>query len=272
MKAAILKTVVTSLMCVCLSVVVSAQSAEQEIMKAEQSRIEARIARDAVAAGKLMSEDFVQIDRLGRLRTKREMLNEFTAGVTSIMHTTVQVFGDSAIVIGIGKAPRLDLQFLHVWHREHGHWLATFVQNTPINTTAPEPLTTDVKPTTTVWPQAKTPDERQLIKTQQALNEALATMNVDGCDRLTAETFVDVGPRGNVTTRADSLRQVGTTASQPRETSNSDFYIRVYGRIAIVSFNSTPPSRVTHIFVKRKNHWKQLLRQTTPVRETLSPG
>jgi hypothetical protein len=50
MKAAILRTVVTSLMCVCITVVVSAQSAEQEIMKAEQARIEARIARDAVAA------------------------------------------------------------------------------------------------------------------------------------------------------------------------------------------------------------------------------
>jgi hypothetical protein len=272
MKAAILKTVVTSLMCVCLTDVVSAQSAEQEIMKAEQSRIEARIARDAVAAGKLMSEDFVQIDRLGHARTKKEMLNEFTVGITSIMHPTVQVFGDSAIVIGVGKAPRLDLQFVHVWRREHGHWLAIFVQNTPINTSAPEPLPTEVEPTSTVWPQGKTPDERQLIKTLEALNEALASMNVDAYHRLTAENFVDVGSRGNVTTRADFLRKLGTTPNQPRETSNSDFYIRVYGRIAIVSFNSTPPSRVTHIFVKRNNHWKQLLRQATPVRETLSPG
>jgi hypothetical protein len=265
MKAEILRACVAAVLCAYLSVVVFAQSAEQEILRAEQARIEARINRNADAASRLMSADFLQIDRLGNARTKIDVLKEYGAGITSIRDATVKVFGDTAVVTGVGKGPRQELRFLHVWHREDGQWLATFVQNTPITAAIPELLIAGAKPIPIVWREGRTPDERKLIKTQRTLNKAFAAGDVNTYDKLTADNFVDVGPQGNVTERPDFLNNLMKNKGQTQQISNSELYLRVYGQTAIVSFNGTPLSRMTHFFVKRKDHWKQLFRQTTPI-------
>jgi ketosteroid isomerase-like protein len=231
-----------------------AQDREQELMTAEQARLQARTATDSAAAAQLMSSDFLQVDRLGHLLTKNDVLKNYGAGITAIRETAVHLFGDTAVVTGIGRAPQRELRFLHLWHRENGHWVATFVQNTIIDPSGNASATF-----ASGWPDGATRDERDIVSVQRAIARAIVKRDAAGYARLTTDDFLTVDLRGGAASGAD----LPAVASSPSKV--SECRVRVDSTVAILSCSDNAPSRVTTVFIKQDGGWKQLVAQATPI-------
>ncbi len=186
-----------------------------------------------------------------------------------------QVFGDVAVVTGIqggvGQTGDQEQRFTRVWRKQNGQWVNVFGQGTPVQMTAPpnDPVVNkQVEPTK--WPEGKTQDERDVLKTQRALNELYARKDAGGYAQLTADTFIRI--TNGAATRAEFLKAVAGTPDVKRvESNNSDFHFRSYGPIAVLAYidkavgGPTQGLRMTRIFVKQNGVWKQLVTQFTPI-------
>jgi hypothetical protein len=122
----------------------------------------------------------------------------------------------------------------------------------------------------TKWPEGKTQDERDVLRTQRSLNELYAKKDAAGYAQLTADTFIRI--TNGAATRAEFLKAVAGTPDVKRvESNNSDFHFRSYGPIAVLAYidkavgGPTQGLRMTRIFVKQSGAWKQLVTQFTPI-------
>jgi ketosteroid isomerase-like protein len=101
----------------------------------DQERIQAQIGADAVALDRLYAEDFIGIGPSGTVRTKAQVIADFTSGnlrFQSITTDDVQwrVYGDMAVETGRstmdgqdrGKAVPRDNRFTRVWVKRQGRW------------------------------------------------------------------------------------------------------------------------------------------------------
>lgn len=188
----------------------------------------------------------------------------------------IQMFGDVAVVTGIysgvGTTGDQEQRFTRVWRKQNGHWVMGFGQVTRItpppaagNSPAPN---NKVEPT--MWPEGRTQDERDVLRTQRSLNELFARKDANTYAQLTADSYTRIG--NSVTTRAEFLKAVAGTPELKRiESNNSDLHFRTYGPTAVLTFIDKavtgPPqgNRMSRIFVKEKGTWKQLVTQITPI-------
>jgi len=101
----------------------------------DQERIQAQIGADAAALNRLYAEDFIGIGPSGTVRTKAQVLADFTSGslrFQSITTDDVQwgVYGDTAVETGRstmngqdrGKTVPRDNRFTRVWVKRQGRW------------------------------------------------------------------------------------------------------------------------------------------------------
>src|ERR1051325_3829760 len=108
---------------------------EQVIRKLDNERIQAQIHADAAALDRIYADDFVGIGPSGIVRTKPQVISDFTSGdlrFTSITTDDVQVrvYGNTAVEIGRstmdghdkGKAVPRDNRFTRVWVKQQGRW------------------------------------------------------------------------------------------------------------------------------------------------------
>jgi hypothetical protein len=257
-----------------------AQTPEQDVLKAEQARVDARRKGDSVAHAKIVSDDFAQVSQDGQLYDKKYAVSLAASPGFDMRDSKAQVFGDVAIVTGIqgGTPPNgQNARFTHVWRKQNGQWINVFVQNTtippapPANSNTPQTPAAKVAPTT--WPDVKTQDERDLLAVQRGLNQAFAKKDVASYSKFTADSFVRVDNEGQSIPRAEFLKVVADTSGPPREESNnSDMRIRIYGPISVVTYvDKTAASlpkgtRMTRVFVKENAAWKQLVTQGTTIR------
>jgi hypothetical protein len=267
----------TALVVVPFAAILVAQTAEQEVMKAEQARVDARHKADGAAHAKIVSDDFLQVGSDGQVRDKKFAVSIAAAPGLTISEVKTQVFGDVAVVTGIqrGTAPAANNRFTHLWLKQNAQWVNVFVQNTPITKPAPAGTTgaaSTVKIPPTIWPQSKTQDEQDVLKAQQRLNEAFAKKDAAAYAVLTADNFVRIGADGSAAPRAEFLKAVAASPDVQRQVSNnSDIRVRVYGPVAVVSYldkniaSPTTGSRMSRIFTKQGGAWKQLVGQTTPI-------
>jgi hypothetical protein len=265
----------TALVVVSFAAVVVAQTPEQEVLKAEQVRVDARHKADAAAHAKIVSDDFLQVSSDGRVLDKKSAVSLAAAPKMSISGVKTEISGDVAVVTGMqSAAPAGDSRFTHIWHKQNGQWMNVFVQNTPITkpataSNAAAASTAKIPPTN--WPQGKTQDEQALLKAQQQLNEAFARQDAGAYAQLTADNFVRIGADGSATPRAEFLKAISASPDVQRQVSNnSDIRIRVYGPIAVVSYldkniASASGSRMSRVYTKQGGAWKQLVGQTTPI-------
>ena len=255
-----------------------AQTADQEVMKAEQAKLDARRKGDSAAHAALIADDFAQVATNGQVQDKKYATTRPAAAKLDSRDHKIQVFGDTAIVTGTQSglgATAQDSRFTHVWQRQGGRWINVFVQATPVlpqTTTPPAAATaTPAAPPPTVWPEGKTQDERDVIKVQRGLNDTFAKKDAAAYGQMTADNFVRINVNGSLSTRADFLKAVTATPDVKRvESNNTEFRFRAYGPIAILTYvdkaaGATTGNRMTRIFVKQGGAWKQLLTQQTPV-------
>lgn len=109
-------------------------SVEQAIRQVDHERIQAQIGADAVALNRIYADDFIGIGPSGTVRTKPQVISDFTSGDLKFQSITtddvrVRVYGNTAVETGRstmigqdkGKAVPRDNRFTRVWIKQ-GSW------------------------------------------------------------------------------------------------------------------------------------------------------
>lgn len=111
-------------------------SVEQVIRKLDKERIQAQIGADATALGRIYADDFIGVGPSGTVRTKPQVISDFTSGDLKFQSITtdevqVRVYENTAVETGLstmvgqdkGKAVPRDTRFTRVWIKQQGRWL-----------------------------------------------------------------------------------------------------------------------------------------------------
>ena len=110
-------------------------SVEQAIRQLDNERIQAQIGADAVALDRIYADDFIGVGPSGTVRTKKQVIADFTAGDLKFQSITtdevqVRVYDNTAVETGLstmvgqdkGKAVPGDTRFTRVWVKQQGRW------------------------------------------------------------------------------------------------------------------------------------------------------
>jgi ketosteroid isomerase-like protein len=108
---------------------------EQAIRQVDHERIQAQIGADAVALDRIYADDFIGIGPSGTVRTKAQVISDFTSGDLKFQSITtddvnVRVYGNTAVETGRsimsgqdkGKVVPRDNRFTRVWVKQRGRW------------------------------------------------------------------------------------------------------------------------------------------------------
>jgi len=106
-----------------------------EIRKVDRERIQAQVHADAVALDRIYADDFIGIGPSGTLRTKKDVLSDFTSGSLKFQSITtddvrIRVYGNAAVETGLstmkgqdaGKVVPEENRFTRVWIKQEGRW------------------------------------------------------------------------------------------------------------------------------------------------------
>src|SRR3954464_8383545 len=101
----------------------------------DKERIQAQIGADAAALDRIYAEDFIGIGPSGTVRTKAQVISDFTSGHLKFQSITtdevqVRVYENTAVETGLstmvgqdkGKAVPRDNRFTRVWVKQQGRW------------------------------------------------------------------------------------------------------------------------------------------------------
>ena len=110
-------------------------SVEQAIRQVDHERIQAQIGADAAALDRIYADDFIGVGPSGTVRTKPQVLLDFTSGDLKFQSITtdevqVRVYENTAVETGLstmvgqdkGKVVPRDTRFTRVWVKLQGHW------------------------------------------------------------------------------------------------------------------------------------------------------
>ena len=111
------------------------RSVEQVIRQLDYERIQAQIGANPVALDRIYADDFIGIGPSGTVRTKPQVISDFTSGDLKFQSITtddvqVRVYGNTAVETGRsamigqdkGKAVPRDNRFTRVWIKQQGRW------------------------------------------------------------------------------------------------------------------------------------------------------
>lgn len=107
----------------------------QVIRQLDRERIQAQIGADRAALDRIYADDFIGIGPSGTVRTKPQVLSDFTSGTLKFQSITtdevqVRVYGNTAVETGVStmkgqdqnKTVPVDNRFTRVWVKQHGRW------------------------------------------------------------------------------------------------------------------------------------------------------
>jgi len=107
----------------------------EQIKKADRERIQAQVNADAVALDRIYADDFIGIGPSGTLRTKRDVLSDFTSGRRKFQSiptndVRIRVYGNAAVETGLSTMKGQDAEkvvpeenrFTRVWIKQRGRW------------------------------------------------------------------------------------------------------------------------------------------------------
>ena len=111
------------------------ESVVDGIRRLDQERIQAQIHADAAALDRIYANDFIGIGPSGTVRTKAQVIADFTSGDLKFQSITtndvqVRIYGNTAVETGRstmigqdkGKAVPRDNRFTRVWIKQQGRW------------------------------------------------------------------------------------------------------------------------------------------------------
>ena len=107
----------------------------ERIRKLDEERIQAQIHADAVALDRIYADDFIGIGPSGTVRTKKQVLADFTSHDLKFQSITtddvrIRFYGNTVVETGRstmvgqdkGKVVPRDNRFTRVWVRRQGRW------------------------------------------------------------------------------------------------------------------------------------------------------
>lgn len=110
-------------------------SVERTLRQLDSERIQAQINADKSALDRLYADDFIGIGPSGTVRTKPEVLSDFTSGrlkfrSITTSEVTFRIYGNTAVETGTsimdgvdaGKAVPRDNRFTRVWVKQGSRW------------------------------------------------------------------------------------------------------------------------------------------------------
>ena len=110
-------------------------SVEQAIRQLDHERIQAQIGADAAVLNRIYAEDFIGVGPSGTVRTKAQVISDFTSGALKFQSITtdevqLRVYENTAVETGLstmigqdkGKAVPRDTRFTRVWVKQQGRW------------------------------------------------------------------------------------------------------------------------------------------------------
>jgi ketosteroid isomerase-like protein len=110
-------------------------SVEDVIKRVDKERIQAQIHANAIELDRLYSQDFIGVGPSGTVRTKPQVIADFTSGKLKYQSITtdqvqVRVYGNTAVETGLstmigqdkGKDVPRDTRFTRVWVKQRGAW------------------------------------------------------------------------------------------------------------------------------------------------------
>jgi ketosteroid isomerase-like protein len=120
-------------------------TAEDSVRALELTRRQALLRADTTALSRLVADEFIEISRLGQLRTRADNIREIASGdlrLTSVKYDslTVRIYGDIAVLKGVadntgtfrGSPFSGALRYTRIFVRRDGRWQAVAMQHTPI--------------------------------------------------------------------------------------------------------------------------------------------
>jgi ketosteroid isomerase-like protein len=130
---------------VCVGVPALHAQVEDSVRAVEMSRRQALLAADTVALSRMLAPDFIEISRLGTLRTRADNIRDIASGalhLTSIKYDSlnVRVYGDVAVLTGIADNTGTmhgfpfagKIRYSRTFVRRDGRWQAVLMQQTPM--------------------------------------------------------------------------------------------------------------------------------------------
>jgi ketosteroid isomerase-like protein len=119
----------------------------ESVRAAEMARRDALLASDTVALSKLVAGEFVEISRLGTIRSRADNMREVASGDLKLLtikydSLDVRVYGDVALLTGIadntgtyrGTVPFSGkIRYTRVFVWRDGRWQAVSMQQTPMS-------------------------------------------------------------------------------------------------------------------------------------------
>jgi Domain of unknown function (DUF4440) len=121
----------------------SQATAEDLVRAAEQARGQALLKADTVALSRLVADEFVEISRLGQVRTRADNLRDIASGdlkLTAVKYDSlvVRIYGEVAVLRGIADNAGTfrgfpfsgRIRYTRVFVRRDGRWQAVAMQQT----------------------------------------------------------------------------------------------------------------------------------------------
>ncbi len=111
----------------------------------ELARGQALLRADTAALSRMVADEFIEISRLGQLRTKADNIRDIASGELKLLSVkydslTVQIYGDVAVLRGIADNTGTfrgfpftgKIRYMRIFVRRDNHWQAVAMQQTPL--------------------------------------------------------------------------------------------------------------------------------------------
>ena len=123
----------------------SGSTPEDSVRAVELSRAQVLLRADTAALSRLVADEFVEISRLGQLRSKADNIRDIGSGDLRLLSVkydslAVRIYGDVAVLTGIadnvgtfrGMPFTGRIRYMRVFVRRAGRWQAIAMQQTPL--------------------------------------------------------------------------------------------------------------------------------------------
>jgi len=118
-------------------------TAEDSVRAAEQARAQALVKADTVALSRMIAEEFVEVSRLGQIRTRADNIRDIASGDLKLVTVhydslAVRIYGDVAVLRGIADNTGTfrgfpftgKIRYTRVFVRRDCRWQAIAMQQT----------------------------------------------------------------------------------------------------------------------------------------------
>jgi hypothetical protein len=118
---------------------------EDSVRAVEMSRAQALLHADTATLSRLVADEFIEISRLGQIRTKADNIRDIGSGDLRLLSVrydslVVRIYGDVAVLRGIADNTGTfrgfpfsgKIRYMRVFVRRDGRWQAVAMQQTPL--------------------------------------------------------------------------------------------------------------------------------------------